>query len=284
MKARCCWFILLTIFSIYTVQAQDSTNTSKDTLIYSPYKFKYYVDVPIVVVGFGTNYLGLKGLRAKKAADTSVLLSKPGDVKFLLDRSATKQNPSYAKTANLLSDVSLISCFVMPGFLYFDNRVRKDVFKILLMHMEVQAIMANMYFLTMNIAWRNRPYTYNIDEDRDRRIRRGNNNSFYGGHASHAASCSFFIAKVLSDYYPERIKWRPYLYTAALIPPGIVGYFRYKGGQHFPSDLIIGTAIGAGVGMLIPELHKPRKKKNRKKLSVEPTFFPANGFSVTYKL
>jgi len=38
--------------------------------------------------------------------------------------------------------------------------------------------------------------------------------------------------------------------TAALIPPAFVGYHRYRGLKHFPTDIAFGTTIGAAVGIL----------------------------------
>ena len=35
----------------------------------------------------------------------------------------------------------------------------------------------------------------------------------------------------------------------------LVGVARVEGGGHFPSDVIIGYAVGAGVGIAVPALH-----------------------------
>lgn len=37
-----------------------------------------------------------------------------------------------------------------------------------------------------------------------------------------------------------------------------VGIGRVLGGEHFPSDVVAGAAIGASVGWLVPELHRRR--------------------------
>ena len=65
----------------------------------------------------------------------------------------------------------------------------------------------------------------------------------------------FFTAKTLTDYVDrpgvEAVAWT----TAALLPAA-TGFFRYKAGKHFPSDVIVGYVVGATVGVLIPHLHK----------------------------
>jgi membrane-associated phospholipid phosphatase len=279
MKVKLTLFLYLVI--ILNGNSQDSLNPVVRDTFTAPYNLKWKVDIPITAVLFGTNYIGLRLLRSKEA-DTSVSNLSPDDINAF-DRSAAMQDPSYSKQANLLSDISLTTSFFLPGLLLFDKRIRADGVKIIIMHLETQAIMANTYFLTMSIMRRNRPYAYNVNEDPGRRRKIGNNNSFFGGHAAHSASCSFFIAKVLTDYYPEK-KLGKYLYPAAVIPPAIVGYFRYKGGNHFPTDLIAGTAIGATIGWLVPELHRPRKNKNKRKLDVGALMGPASGLTFTYAL
>lgn len=245
-----------------------------------PYKIKPKLDIPITAIGLVTNTLGLKLLRSKKRLDTAdVIHLTPEDVKWGIDRSAAEVDPDWADKANLASDIALTSCFILPGVLFIDKEIRRDIFRIALMHLETQAIMGNLYFLTMTVTKRKRPYVYNVNEDLERRLRRGNTNSFYGGHVASAASCSFYIAKVYTDYHPW-MKGKALLYTAALVPPAVVGYLRYRGGQHFFTDMVAGTAVGAFVGILIPQLHKIRKKEN---VSLKPWYWrESRGLSLAY--
>jgi membrane-associated phospholipid phosphatase len=74
---------------------------------------------------------------------------------------------------------------------------------------------------------------------------------------------------VLGDYHPEWGAKRILLYAAAAVPPAIVGYYRYRGMMHFPTDLMLGMTIGAAVGILVPHFHKIAQKKNRD-LSIVP--------------
>jgi len=48
-----------------------------------------------------------------------------------------------------------------------------------------------------------------------------------------------------------------------------VGYFRYRGFMHFSTDILIGAAVGATVGILGLHFHKIGRKSN-KKLSLVP--------------
>lgn len=96
----------------------------------------------------------------------------------------------------------------------------------------------------------------------------GTTNSFFSGHTSWTAGASFFMAKVICDYHPELGSKKWPVYAAALIPPAFVGYHRYRGLKHFPTDIIFETAVGAAIGILNPHFH--RIGKNRRNLSIAP--------------
>ena len=93
------------------------------------------------------------------------------------------------------------------------------------------------------------------------------------------AVSTFFIAKVFSDYNPDsKAKW--VYYGVASVATGYTAYLRLKGGQHFPSDILLGVAMGTFSGILVPKFHKI---KNR-----TPGFLPyingeAKGFTLIYK-
>jgi membrane-associated phospholipid phosphatase len=61
---------------------------------------------------------------------------------------------------------------------------------------------------------------------------------------------------VYCDYHPDLGGGKYLLYTAALIPPVVMGYFRVKSLAHFPSDEMVGLSLGAVIGIVLPELHK----------------------------
>ncbi len=129
---------------------------------------------------------------------------------------------------------------------------------------------------------RARPVAYYDDVPMSERTARGNTDSFFSGHTSVTATASFFMAKVISDYHPELGAKKWLLFTAALIPPAFVGYYRYRGLRHFPTDVMMGTAVGAAVGILVPHLHKITNKKN-KNLSVVPYTGNYSGLLVSLK-
>ena len=65
------------------------------------------------------------------------------------------------------------------------------------------------------------------------------------------------MAKVFSDYHPNSKQFlKIAVWTFSISLPAVTGFFRVRAGKHFPSDVIMGYALGAVSGWIIPHLHK----------------------------
>lgn len=270
--------ILISCFLIVTVLGQSLAQEQKEIkeTRKSVYRVRPWIDVPIIVGGLISNYYGVRILKSKDGLDSGeVYQLTPEDInKF--DRGATRQDPAFAEKAMKLSDITLTGTFIFPAMLLLDKQVRSEPLKVGIVFLTTMSLMSNLYSWGVGHIDKYRPYVYNPEESMTRRMRIGSRNSFYGGHAAAAASVSFFTVKVFHDYHPGH-KLTPYLWGAALIPPTIVGYYRYKAGMHFPTDLIAGIGAGALVGIIVPQLHKPRHKN----ISFYPFIGPGNGLAMT---
>jgi membrane-associated phospholipid phosphatase len=115
------------------------------------------------------------------------------------------------------------------------------------------------------------------------RVGDNKSNSFFSGHVGFATTSTFFLVKVFTDYNQIKGWRRLLLYTAATIPPALVGFYRMESGRHFRSDVLLGFISGAASGILVPELHKIHKKHEN--LSFSPYYAPggATGLSLAMK-
>jgi hypothetical protein len=83
--------------------------------------------------------------------------------------------------------------------------------------------------------------------------------SFVSGHASIVAAISA-TATHLAFARSQRGSVRPWLtLIGGVLLTSFVGYERVRAGAHFPTDVIAGALIGAGVGVLVPHLHDDEK-------------------------
>ncbi|MEM1358927.1 MAG: phosphatase PAP2 family protein, partial [Bacteroidota bacterium] len=131
-----------------------------------------------------------------------------------------------------------------------------------------------------------RPVAYYEDVDFGLRSQGNSRNSFFSGHANTTALGTFFFAKVLSDYNPQwNGRQRALLFGAAALPPIYVSWQRVRALKHFPSDTVMGLAVGAFFGIMTPQVHKNWAKKHRTHLSITGGYTAdvgGAGFTLTF--
>ena len=252
----------------------------QDSLKNKVYKVNPFIDVPITAVAAVTNFLGLRLIDQKSILDSMTIINlDPHDVNWF-DRSATRQNADFAPTAQTISDFGMYGSYALPLLLLTDQDIRKDWAELLLLYLESEAIVGNLFSWGAAVhVDRIRPLVYNPDVPYADKTYKRNKNSFYSGHTSSSASSSFFVAKVYCDYHPELGNKKYIIYSIALIPPAFTGFFRYKGMKHFPTDILTGLTVGALTGILIPHLHQ-QKQTN---LAIIPFSGEYNGIALSLK-
>lgn len=244
------------------------------------YSLNYPIEVPLTAVGIGTALWGFTIIDQKTPLDSLTIVGLDANDINGFDRSATWQDAEFAPTARSISDVTLGVSQMLPFLLMFDKRIRQDWGDIILLFLETQALVGNLHsWGTVMHVDRIRPLAYNPDVASDEKTGKRTKNAFYSGHTSMSASASFFAAKVYCDYHPELGNHKYLVYSLALVPPAITGFFRYKGLKHFPTDVLSGILVGAGAGILVPHLHKITKSN----LSFVPFAGEVNGLVLSYR-
>ncbi len=129
------------------------------------------------------------------------------------------------------------------------------------MLVEAATLTAGVTYIAKGLAGRARPYVYNTSltpEERYALTGPGDasvHQSFFSGHTSSAFAAATLLSTIYTDLYgsstASKIVWGSSLSLAAF-----TGYARVKGGVHFPSDVIVGAAVGAAIGYLVPVLHR----------------------------
>ena len=80
--------------------------------------------------------------------------------------------------------------------------------------------------------------------------------SFFSGHAATTGA----IAATATYLAFARSGWRrprPWITLGAgLAATALVSYWRVRSGEHFPTDVIMGSIAGAGIGVLVPHFHR----------------------------
>ena len=224
----------------------------------SPYEIKPNLDFGLI--GFGAVTLTTGQVLAN---NTSILkvseinAFNPDQVNSF-DRFAIS---NYSSSAKNVSDALAFGTVAASACLILDKKIRQDWVTIGVMGVEVLMVTYGLTSTTKNAVLRARPYVYNpavpaeVKQDVDARY------SFFSGHTALTTSVAFFGAKVYADTHPNS-KWKPVMWSAAIMIPAITGWARIEAGQHFPTDIITGYAVGAAIGFLVPQFHL--KKDNSK--------------------
>jgi len=182
---------------------------------------------------------------------SEVALLDPQNISAFNRSAISNFSPDAAKTSDYFRDAA----FFLPLTLFLTKNGKNEWQDIASMYIETLTVNTALTFITQSTSSRVRPFIYNNDIPIEERTVREARRSFYSGHVSHVASLSFFTASVLSDLYPEsKYKWL--WWSGAVTIPAITAYLRYEAGRHFPTDVMVGYAVGSALGYLIPKLHK----------------------------
>lgn len=232
----------------------------------SPYKTGW-ADAAISAGGIGLSYWGLTIMKGKEAVTEEELRQIDEDLETAkqdiaaFDRWAAGY---YNEQAEKWSDYPFYGSFALPLLFLIPEETRAHAPQIGLLYLETMAITGALFTQTNARVNRMRPAVYNATAGKAVRMDDKSKNAFYGGHTSATAAATFFAAKVFNDFFPDSPA-RPYIWASAAVVPAGVAVLRTRAGKHFLSDNIIGYAIGAGAGMLVPQLHK-----NNSRISVGP--------------
>ena len=226
-----------------------------------------WIDGGIILGTAAITTLGLKAQdRLPKLSEEEVLALDPLDVNAF-DRRAIDQDPNQIEQSLKNSDIALNITTALVLVLALDKKARHHWLEGIVMYFETIGITTSIQSWVSYGTNRYRPIAYMENVMLDQRTDNRNKNAFYSGHVASAATSSFFIAKMYSDLHPELGNKKYWFFAAAIIPPVVVGNYRVRGGKHFYTDVLIGTALGAASGILTPHLHKVTRNS---KMSIIP--------------
>lgn len=239
----------------------------------SPYHTRFAVDGPIVLGEGVVSGLGLYLVQQKHGLSTTDLAAlNKNDVPGFDRFSAGYYSESAQTTSDFLCYGSLV---VAPALLALNPAARGRYGQVAALYVETMLATDAIFTMTVGNVYRYRPYLYGA-EGGDGRGGKIATNSFFAGHTAHTATATFFAAKVFHDFNPGS-RAQPFVWGAAAVIPAVVAYYRIEAGKHFLSDNIVGYALGATLGIVVPQLHK---KAGQNGVSVVPMqSLNVNGFA-----
>jgi membrane-associated phospholipid phosphatase len=253
-------------------QRQDSAEP-KPALM-PPVKTRFDADpiVDLAITGVSMGFAGILDLingtgeirpqQVPQNFDRSKLIS--------IDRGALSQ--TIDKNASTISNIGL---FTAIGFAVLDpilSGFREDSLQAGLVDgiMYAEAISVTYAFtnLTKMAIRRPRPVAY-LDAEAHKNDPSYSNSqtdsalSFFSGHASITATIGATATYLAFSRAKSPLRpWITLIVASAV--SSLTSFERVRAGAHFPTDVIAGTVAGAGVGILVPHLHRSEDIKQRR--------------------
>lgn len=257
---RAGFFLLLFIVSVGTAQEAAA--------VQGPYRTSWSIDGPAItaaiVVALSASAIDDK-LPIPAIAEINGL---DGNNVNAFDRFAAG---TYRESHLLPSDLTLFAAFGAPLALLIDDRIREDWETIAIMYFEMGLLSNFTPSYGKGSVKRYRPYVYNISAPMEERHDVESLRSFFSGHATRAFAAGVMTAIMYEDYFPDS-EYRTAVWIASVGLASSSAILRVTSGAHFPTDVLVGAAIGSGIGYLIPYIHRNRSEI----LSFIPLVTPSN--------
>lgn len=218
----------------------------------SPYHTRFAVEAPVIaaegaIAGFGL----YRSMQRDGPTNAELATFNKNDIPAFDRFSAGYYSTNYQTAGDLLCYPTLV---LAPGLLALNPAVRSRYGQVVVLYIESLAAADALFLTSIGNIPRYRPYLYG-PEGGDLRNGHIATNSFFAGHTAHTAAATFFAAKVFHDFNPGS-RAEPYVWAGAALLPAAVAFTRIEAGKHFLSDNIVGYAVGATMGVVVPQFHK----------------------------
>lgn len=280
--------LCLLLPGIASFAQEDSTSVVAETppapietdagISHRVFRLNLPVDAAITLPATAWTYYAFPKIYGKTEIDSVTVATLDKNKIPAFDRWAVRSSDKAAA----VSDYFLYGSIPYPLILLADRKVRKEAASVGAMYWEALAITGLLYTGGDYLIDRYRPETYDVTKKFSERMSGNEKNAFFAGHVSLVATSTFFTASIYDHFHPDS-KWKWAFYGVAIAATGATAYLRHRAGKHFPSDIVVGTLVGVGSGLLVPRFHKYREGKKRAWMLM-PTVGDGAGLSFVYKL
>jgi membrane-associated phospholipid phosphatase len=211
------------------------------------YRLSLDVDAPVLLVGgaLASSFFFL----SEGAPPPCAPLCDPANVN-VLDRFAAG---NYDATWGTVGDIATAGVLVvLPLTLVVDEGGGAGMNDLLVV--AEAALWASAIQVPVSYAiQRPRPRLYGESAPLDARTGANGGRSFFSGHVANCVAVTIATARTFQHRDRPALAWTTL--AVGLAGSAFVGVARVAAGSHFPSDVLAGAAIGAGVGIAVPALH-----------------------------
>lgn len=211
------------------------------------YKLHADVDIPVLAIAAATTgawFLDLGPASCAPVCDSSSL--DPIDKPF-----AGRYHPAWT-TAGTLATVGLL---VAPPLVLLPFERTRNVANDTVVIGESLLVTSAFEAILETAVRRPRPFLYGTAAPVSYRNETSASLSFPSGHTGLSFAATFATWRTL-DALHVAPRWKWLVFGVSFTGASFVGMSRVVAGDHFPTDVIAGAAIGSAFGVLIPALHR----------------------------
>jgi membrane-associated phospholipid phosphatase len=222
-------------------------------------------DLVMVPAGIGLAALGLALRDATDPITLTELARLHRDDVNWFDRTATGNwSESWGDRSDEYRNLAVGTTFLSLGFEGARSLLKGrpgDGVTLAVMLGELYTFLLGTSYTTKALVGRKRPYAFNPRMTLEEKYQIASSDgsdvffSFFSGHATSAFAAATFTSTVFTDLFGPS-KWSHLVWGSTLMLAGMTAYSRVKAGKHYPSDVIVGAAVGSAIGYLVPRLHR----------------------------
>lgn len=163
----------------------------------------------------------------------------------------------FSRRAAKISDGMIVAQVAAPVFYLTGSTIEDADGDRLLLYGEALAIDIALFETVKHIVQRPRPYTYSKDPEVVAYTQKQGDDayqSFYSGHSA-TAFCAATAGAYLVAASNDSKALRAVTWGVGFAAATATANLRVRAGKHFYSDVIVGSAIGIGIGYAVPALH-----------------------------
>jgi membrane-associated phospholipid phosphatase len=234
---------LASCFTSATAQAQEPQRTRTGPA----HRLELELDLPIVLIGGGmtSSFFFLReapGVVCAPSCDRSQINA--------LDRKAAGlYDPAWSTVGNIATAATLATPLLV---IVLDEGLKHGLNDDLVV--AEAALMASALQITTSFAVsRPRPRVYGDDAPLEERTDANAARSFFSGHVANTMAASVATLRTFQRLGKPALGWT--MFGVGFAGSGLVAVSRVASGAHFPSDVLVGAAVGAGIGLALPAVH-----------------------------
>jgi len=233
---------------VAAVAAAAPTATAQAASSPPAYRLKLDLDLPVILVAGATasSFFFLpedRTVPCPRACERSQINRFDRPAAGLYD-------PTWAKVGDVATATTLAAPLVV---ILLDEGVRSGLKDDLVV--AVAALVASALQVSVSYAVaRPRPRVYSSDAPLAERNDANAARSFFSGHVANTVATSVAALRTFQRLGKPALGWS--VLGVGLAGSSLVGVARVASGAHFPSDVLVGAAIGAGLGLALPAAHE----------------------------